>query len=129
MYFTQNNELNRENNYHNLNLYAYAFCRPLINNVMLLGFSVILVLPQGYSLSGVLFNVVMIPLLTKIDYLPLHTIVRPYQWYSQNLLKTVGIFSYNNIASAYADDVFSSISIDLSRESCHKAIKAILIIY
>ena len=54
------------------NLYAGAVCKPLINNIECLSFPVTSGVPQGCSLSGVLFNVAMIPLLAKLNCLPLN---------------------------------------------------------
>ena len=69
------------------NLYSNAYCKPLINNIHCLSFLVTSGVPQGCSLSGVLFNVAMIPLLAKLNCLPLHTVVRPYQLKAQKLLR------------------------------------------
>ena len=90
--------------------------RFVINEIKGNGFLITSRKPQGCSLSGVLFNAAIIPLLAKLNYLPLHTIVRPYQLYSQQIIKNYGILSYNNIASAYADDVFSAIHFDLGKK-------------
>ena len=76
-------------------LYANSFCRPLINNIKLLGFGVRSGVPRGCSLSSVLFQVTMIPLLAKINCFPLHTIVRLYHLYYQKNLNPEVITSYN----------------------------------
>ena len=52
------------------NLYANAYCKPLINDNKFKGFLVTSGVPQGCSLPGVLFNIAMIPLLAKINCLP-----------------------------------------------------------
>ena len=88
-------------------LYVNAFCRPLINNIKLLGLTVTSGVQQGCSLSGVLLKVAMIPLLTKINYLTLHNSIRLYQLCSQKMLNAECIPPYNNIASAYANVFFS----------------------
>ena len=44
---------------------------------------------------------------------PIHTVVRPYQLKAQKLLGVNNILSYNNISSSYANDVISTIYIDL----------------
>ena len=53
------------------NLYANALCKPLINDININEFPVTSGVPQGCSLFGVLFNIVMLPLLTKLNCLPL----------------------------------------------------------
>ena len=68
----------------------------------------------------------MIPLLTKLNCLPLQTNVRHYQLYSQNIMKILSILSKDNISSAYADDLFLALHLDLSQKDCHLAIEAIL---
>ena len=95
------------------NMYSSAYCKPLINDITCLSFPVTSGVPQGCSLSGVLFNVAMMPLLAKLNCLPLHIVVKPYQLYAQTLLKTHGVLSYNNIASSFADDVITTIHLDL----------------
>ena len=111
------------------NLYSSSYCKPLINNIYCLSFFVTSGVPQGCSLSGVLFNVAMIPLLAKLNCLPLHTVVRPYQLQAQRLLRNHNILSYNNISSSYADDVITTIHIDLrdlNQQNNIRAIAAIL---
>merc|ERR1712112_502985 len=110
------------------NLYGSAYCKPLINNIQCLSFLVTSGVPQGCSLSGVLFNVAMIPLLAKLNCLPLHTVVRPYQLKAQKILKCHEILSYNNISSSYADDVISAIHIDLRDPNQLNNIKGIVAI-
>ena len=70
-----------------MNMYANAFCIPLIDDIKLVGFPVTSGVPHGCGLSGVLFNIAMIPLLAKLNCLPLHTQVRPYRLKAQNDLK------------------------------------------
>ena len=107
------------------NIYSNACCRPLINNINCLSFMVSSGVPQGCSLSGVLFNVAMIPLLAKLNCLPLNTEVKPYMLKAQRLLKENNVLSVNNIASSYADDIITTIFINLNDENQSKNIRAI----
>ena len=50
----------------------------------------------------------------SINFLPLHTVVRQYKLYVLKSLRKDGKISYNNIAYAYEDDVFSTINFDLN---------------
>ena len=81
------------------------------------------------SHSGVLFNVAKLPLLAKLNCLPLHNEVKPYQLYAQTLLKSQGVLSYNNIASSFADDVITAVYLDLKQNNNQSAIESILNTY
>jgi len=81
------------------------------------------------SLSGVLFNVAMIPLLAKLNCLLLHSVIKPYQLKAQRLLRANNILSVNNISSSYADDIITTIYInleDINQSNNIEAISAIL---
>ena len=60
------------------NIYANAVCQPPINDIQIEEFEVTSGVPQGCSLSGVLFNIARIPLLTKLNCLPTKGTIRPY---------------------------------------------------
>ena len=51
--------------------------------------------PKGYSLSGVLFNLGMIPLLSKIKDLPQENLTKPYITSAYGRLYGEGIISQN----------------------------------
>ena len=53
--------------------------------------------PQGCSLSGVLFNVSMIPLLIKLNCLARKTKTKPYILKAQKSLRKEGTASMNQI--------------------------------
>ena len=95
------------------NLYSSVICKPLINDVDINEFAVTSGVPQGCSLSGVLFNIAMIPLLIKLNCLPDHTNISLYQLEAEKFLTQKGSPILRNIASAYADDVISVIRIDM----------------
>ena len=84
------------------NLYANAICKPLINNIDINKFPITSGVPQGYSLSGVLFNIAMLPLLAKLNCVPRHTRGHPYQLAVERFLTDKEIPIFRNIASAYA---------------------------
>ena len=61
------------------NIYEGALCRILMNDVKLKKFGITASCPQGCSLSGVLFSIAMVPLLTKLKCIETRSGVRPYQ--------------------------------------------------
>ena len=68
------------------NIYANTVCQPLINDIQIEEFGVTSGVPQGCSLSGVLFNIAMIPLLAKLNCLPTKGTIRPYQIKAEEFL-------------------------------------------
>ena len=68
------------------NIYANAVCQPLNNNIDLEECEVTSGVPQGCSLSGVLFNIAVIPLLAKLNCLSTKGIIRPYQTEAEGFL-------------------------------------------
>ena len=56
-------------------------------------------------MSGVLFNIAMIPLLAKLNSLPTKGTIRPYQTEAKRNLTKEGNLVYRNIASAYANEI------------------------
>ena len=72
-------------------IYTNAVCHPLINTIQIEEFGVTSGVPQGCSLSGVLFNIAMIPLLAKLNCLPTKGTIRPYQIEAEKHLTKEGI--------------------------------------
>ena len=95
------------------NIHEGATCQILMNDVRVKEFGVTSGCPQGCSLSGVLFNISMIPLLVKLNCLSRKTETKPYILKAQKMLRMEGTISMNPIASAYADDIISIIGFDM----------------
>ena len=110
-------------------MYNKAYCIPPINDIKLVVFSQKSGVPQGCSMSCVLYNIATIPLLAKLNSLPTHRRVRPYQILAHNSLNEICIKVCNIIASAYADEVFSAVTIDESRLDPEVQVKPIMDIY
>ena len=76
--------------------------------------------PQGCSLSGVLFNISMLPLLAKLNCLLTSTETKPYVLSAQHFLGKQGTVSINPIASAYAYDIITVIGFDMGIKNPEK---------
>ena len=75
---------------------------------------------------GVLFDIVMIPLLGKLNCLPTKGTIRSYQIKADKNLTKEGTPVYRNIASAYADDIISVIDLDLTKDNPKAIVDEIL---
>ena len=97
-----------------------------MNDVKLKKFGVTAGCPQGCSLSGVLFNISMMPLLIKLNCLSKKTETKPYTLKAQKNLRKEGTVTANPIASAYADDITSVISFDMDMRNPEKQVENII---
>ena len=111
------------------NFYASALCQPIINDIDIQEFVVTYGVPQDCSLSGVLFNIAMIPSLARLNCLPNHTTIKLYQIKVEKFLTDKGIPIYRNILSAYADDVISVVNLDLTKDDPRMVIDEFLDFY
>ena len=80
------------------NIYANVDCQPLINDIQIEEFGVTSGVPLGWSLSEVLFNISMIPLLAKLNCLPTKGTIWPYQIKAEKHLTKEGTPVYRKIA-------------------------------
>ena len=78
-------------------------------------FNVTCRVPKGSSLSGVLFNIAMLLLLTKLNCLAIKDKIRPYQSKAEKFLTHNGYPVVRNIMSAYAVYIISVKDLDLRK--------------
>ena len=101
-------------------------CQPLNYDIDKQEFVVTYGVPQGCSLSGIQFNIAMKPLVARLNYLPNHTTIKPYQLNVEKLLTDKRTPIYRHIALAYADDVISVVNLDVTTDYPKMVIDEIL---
>ena len=91
-------------------LYEGTKCRILINETTTATFPIESGTPQGYALSGCLFNIVIIPLLLKLNLLADKGKVTPYTFtFQDHLLEAEQPDFFIPISMSYANDLINAL--------------------